>query len=87
MKKLLLVLALGGFFGLPLVMLVGLVTLYRGIGDNPTVNAAMQGVAAAAAGMAIGTALRMTERLRPPPEGRQSREVIATYCSWNSRSA
>lgn len=74
--------ALGGFFGLPLVILVGLVTLYRGVGDNPTVNAAMQGVAAAAAGMAIGTALRMTERLRPPPEAIVVGVLTALAAGW-----
>ncbi len=74
--------ALGGFVGLPLVMLMGLVTLYRGVGDNPTVNAVMQGVAAAAAGLAIGTALRMTERLRPPPEAILLGVLTAVAAGW-----
>ena len=57
-----------GFFGMPLLMLIGLVGLYARFGDNPLVNAAMHGIAAAAAGMVLGTALRMASRLRPPPE-------------------
>jgi chromate transporter len=59
---------LGGFFGLPLVLMVGMVGLYTRFGQLPVVGAAMQGVAAAAAGMVLGTALRMASRLRPPPE-------------------
>ncbi len=57
-----------GFFGLPLCMLIGLVWLYGQFGQLPQVNAAMHGVAAAAAGMVLGTALRMGTRLKPPPE-------------------
>ncbi len=59
---------LGGFFGLPLCLLMGLVFLYQHFGQIPQVNAAMHGVAAAAAGMVLGTALRMATRLKPPPE-------------------
>ncbi len=58
----------GGFFGLPLCLLVGLVSLYGYFGQIAEVNAAMHGVAAAAAGMVLGTALRMGTRLKPPPE-------------------
>lgn len=57
-----------GFFGLPLCLLVGLVSLYAWGGQNRWFGAAMHGVAAAAAGMVLGTALRMGTRLRPPPE-------------------
>ena len=56
-----------GFFGLPLCLLVGLVSLYGWFGQIAQVNAAMHGVAAAA-GMVLGTALRMGTRLKPPPE-------------------
>ena len=59
---------LAGFFGLPLCLLMALVFLYQHFGQIPQVNAAMHGVAAAAAGMVLGTALRMGTRLRPPPE-------------------
>lgn len=58
----------GGFFGLPLCLLMALVSLYDQFGRIAQVNAAMHGVAAAAAGMVLGTALRMGTRLRPPPE-------------------
>ena len=57
-----------GFFGLPLCLLVTLVSLYDQFGHIPQVNAAMHGVAAAAAGLVLGTALRMGTRLKPPPE-------------------
>ena len=57
-----------GFFGVPLCLLMGLVFLYQHFGQIPQVNAAMHGVAAAAAGMVLGTALRMAGRLKPPPE-------------------
>ncbi len=57
-----------GFFGLPLCLLVGLVSLYGYVGQYAQVNAAMHGVAAAAAGLVLGTALRMGTRLKPPPE-------------------
>jgi chromate transporter len=57
-----------GFFGVPLCLLIGLVFLYRHFGELRQVDGAMRGVAAAAAGMVLGTALRMGTRLRPPPE-------------------
>jgi chromate transporter len=57
-----------GFFGVPLCLLMALVFLYRQFGDIHQVDAAMRGVAAAAAGMVLGTALRMGTRLKPPPE-------------------
>lgn len=59
---------LGGFFGMPLVLMVAMVGLYTRFGQEPVVGAVMKGVAAAAAGMVLGTALRMASRLRPPPE-------------------
>lgn len=59
---------LSGFFGLPLVIMAALASLYAGLGDVPAVRAAMQGVAAAAAGIVLGGGLRMAVRLRPPPE-------------------
>jgi chromate transporter len=58
-------LALLGILGGPLVPLVGIAGLYAQYGSEPLVAAALKGLAAAAAGMTIGTALKMGTRLRP----------------------
>jgi chromate transporter len=58
------VLALVGLLSCPLAILVGLVTLYDQVGQVPVIHAAIGGVAAAAAGLFIGTALRMANRLK-----------------------
>jgi chromate transporter len=60
--------ASAGFYAVPLVLLTGLLLLYGSFGSEPRVAAFMQGIAAAAAGMVIGTALKMGQKLRPPPE-------------------
>jgi chromate transporter len=60
--------ALGGFFLLPLCVVISLVLIWQEFGQNAWVNAFMQGVAAAAAGMALGTALKSGTKVRPPPE-------------------
>ncbi len=61
-------LATAGIYAAPLVILIGLCLLYERYGALPQVGPAMQGIAAAAAGMVIGTALKMAGRLRLPPE-------------------
>lgn len=58
------ILAVVGLLCGPLSVLLGLVMLYDRFGDLPAVHAAVGGVAAAAAGLFIGTALRMGERLK-----------------------
>ena len=60
--------ATAGLYAGPLVVLVALLLLWRGFAGNPTVSALLHGLACAAAGLVIGNALRMTRRLRPPPE-------------------
>jgi chromate transporter len=52
-------------FGGPLAVLIGLASLHDTYGEVPLVKAVLAGVAAAAAGMIIGTALRMTQKLKP----------------------
>ncbi len=52
----------------PLAVLLALLTLWRAFAGNPWVNAAMEGIAAAAAGLVLGLALKTATRLRPPPE-------------------
>ncbi|MDY0882567.1 chromate transporter [Dongia soli] len=57
--------ALSGLMAAPLAILLGMATLYDRYGGLPLVQAAIDGVAAAAAGLVIGTALKMGRRLRP----------------------
>ncbi len=56
-----------GMFGGPLILLAGLAMFYDAYSDVPTVRGVLAGVAAAAAGMVLGTAAKMTQKLRPPP--------------------
>jgi chromate transporter len=57
--------ASAGFYAVPLLLLTGLLLLHGSFGSEPRVAAFMQGIAAAAAGMVIGTALKMAQNLRP----------------------
>ncbi|MCU0888520.1 MAG: chromate transporter [Rubritepida sp.] len=57
-----------GIYAGPLVILVLLALFYDAYGSAPEVAPVMKGIAAAAAGMVIGTALKMGQNLRPPPE-------------------
>mgnify|MGYP001079772627 FL=1 len=59
------VLALLGILGGPLVPLLGIAGIYAQFGSEPMVAATLKGLAAAAAGMTIGTALKISTRLRP----------------------
>ena len=54
-----------GLFGGPMVVLVGMAMLHDAYGEIPIVKAVLAGTAAAAAGMILGTALRMATRLKP----------------------
>jgi chromate transporter len=60
--------ATAGLYIGPLAILVALALLYDAYGERPGVAPFMQGVAAAAAGMVIGMALKMGTKLRPPLE-------------------
>jgi len=72
----------GGFFLLPLCVVIGLVLVWEEFGQNPWVGAFMQGVAAAAAGMALGAALKSGFKLRPPPEQIAAILAIAALAAW-----
>ena len=74
--------ALGGFFLLPLGVVISLVLLWGEFGGNPWVGAFMKGVAAAAAGMALGAALKSGFRLQPPPEQIAAMVAIAALAAW-----
>jgi chromate transporter len=58
------VLALSGLMSGPLMTLLVLAYLYDWLGTLPAIDGAIGGVAAAAAGLFLGTALKMAERLR-----------------------
>ncbi len=61
-------LATGGLYSGPLCILMMLALFYDNFGQEPGVAQAMQGIAVAAAGMVVATALKMGQNLRPPPE-------------------
>ncbi|MFL1462136.1 chromate transporter [Roseococcus sp. DSY-14] len=60
--------ATAGLYAAPLAILVALASFYGAFGQDPRVAPVMRGIAAAAAGMVIGMALKMGTRLKPPPE-------------------
>ena len=57
--------ALTGLLAGPLLILLGLAMLYELYGNLPLVQAVIGGVTAAAAGLVIGTAIKLARRLRP----------------------
>ncbi|WP_187830097.1 chromate transporter [Siccirubricoccus phaeus] len=57
-------LATSGLYCAPLIILVGLCLFYDRYGQAPAVEPVMNGIAAGAAGMVIGTALKMTGKLK-----------------------
>lgn len=59
--------AAGGLLAGPLLILIGLATIYERYGNLPLVQAAITGVTAAAAGLVIGTVLKLARRLNPTP--------------------
>lgn len=58
-------LAITGILAVPLAVLMGLAQVYATFSGHPVVQAALAGSAAAAAGLVIGTALKMAQRLKP----------------------
>ena len=50
---------------MPITVLIGIAVIYDRISGNPDVEAAIGAGAAAAAGLLIGTALKMARRLKP----------------------
>ena len=62
-------LSLTGLMALPLVILVGVATLYDRLSGAPLVEAAIGGAAAAAAGLIVGTGVRMIRGLGLAPAG------------------
>jgi chromate transporter len=54
-----------GLFVGPMLLLMGIAALYDEYGQLPLVRAVLTGIAAAAAGMVLGTAIKMAFKLRP----------------------
>lgn len=57
--------ALGGLMTMPLLILIALAALYQQFSGLPEVQAGIAGTAAAAAGLVVGTALKMARKLKP----------------------
>lgn len=57
-------LATGGLYFAPLIILIGLCLFYDRYGQLPAVAPVMNGIAAGAAGMVIGTAFKMAGKLK-----------------------
>ena len=55
-----------GLFAGPMALLAVIASLYDAYGELPLVRAVLTGIAAAAAGMVLGTAMKMVQKLRPP---------------------
>lgn len=61
------IVAVTALMTMPLIVLVVLASLYSHFADHPDVGAALSGTAAAAAGLVIGTAIKMAMRLKLTP--------------------
>jgi len=70
----------GGIYSAPLVILIVLCLLYDRYGQLPAVAPAMAGIAAAAAGMVIGTAAKMVGKLKLAPEA-IALLLLAAFCA------
>jgi chromate transporter len=62
--------ALGGIMLLPLVLVLVLTALYANFSSLPVVAGALRGMGAVAAGMIVGTAMRLAGGLQASPMGR-----------------
>jgi chromate transporter len=60
-------LCLVGQMVMPLVIVTSLALVYQRFASVPEVRAALIGAAAAAAGLVLGTALKMTQKIKPSP--------------------
>jgi chromate transporter len=56
-----------GQMAMPLVIITSLAVVYQRFADVPEVKAALAGAAAAAAGLVMGTALKMAQKIRLTP--------------------
>jgi chromate transporter len=56
-----------GQMAMPLVIVTSLAVVYQRFADVPEVKAALIGAAAGAAGLVMGTALKMAQKIKPTP--------------------
>ncbi len=75
-------LATSGIYFAPLCILIALSILYENFGQDPGVASAMQGIAAGAAGMVVGTALKMAERLKLTVEALAVLALAVVAAAW-----
>jgi chromate transporter len=75
-------LATSGIYCAPLLILVVLSVLYDRYGTLPQVAPVMAGIAAAAAGMVIGTAAKMVGKLKLAPEAIVILALAALAAAW-----
>ncbi len=59
------IVALAGLLAAPLAVLVAVATFFATFAHQPDIRAALFGATAAAAGLALGTAIKMTMKIRP----------------------
>jgi chromate transporter len=69
--------ALAGLLCVPLLIVLVLAALYREFADMPMVAGALRGMGAVAAGLVIGTALKLAGSLRDSPLGRPGAAALA----------
>jgi chromate transporter len=75
-------LATAGIYFAPLLILIALCLLYDRYGQLPAVAPVMAGIAAAAAGMVIGTAFKMVGKLKLAPEAIGLLVLAALAAAW-----
>jgi len=71
------VVALAGMLSVPLVLVLAIAAVYTEFAHDPAVSGALRGMGAVAAGMIVGTALKLTPVLRSNPMGRPACVLIA----------
>jgi chromate transporter len=69
--------ALAGMLSVPLVLVLAIAAVYTEFAHDPAVAGALRGMGAVAAGMIVGTALKLTPVLRGNPMGRPACVLIA----------
>jgi chromate transporter len=75
--------ALAGMLTVPLVIVLVLAALYAGVSTRPEAQGAMRGMAAAAAGLVLGSALKLLPALRGHVNGRWlcAATVVGTFAA------
>ena len=61
--------AVSGILLVPVAVVLAIATFYASVGHEPLAQNAIAGASAAAAGLILGTALRLVLQSRPPPRG------------------